>query len=74
MNHLNIDRNKELAWKEAARWLKFVEVVEASGRWSKPYVATISNLGLVQLRQLITDGVLLMDCQERTLDSFIGTI
>jgi hypothetical protein len=74
MNHLNIDRNKELAWKEAARWLKFVEVVEASGRWSKPCVATISNLGLVQLRQLITDGVLLMDCQERTLDSFIGTI
>ena len=74
MNQLSVGPNKEQVWLESARWLKFVEVVEASGRWSKPHVATLSNLGLIQLRRLLADGVLMLDCHEKTFEDLIGTI
>ena len=71
---LNKTKSNERVWIESARWLKFVEVVDASGRWSKPHVATIPSMGLIQLRRLIADGVLILNCQERTLQDLVGRL
>merc|ERR1712141_554024 len=41
----------ETGWKEAARWLKYEEKVEAGNRWSKPHVATVSLFALQQVKK-----------------------
>ena len=46
------------------RWVKFEEDVEDSGkRWSKPHVATLSLHSLLELRNLLTKGVVLLDME-----------
>src|SRR5579883_2488450 len=49
MDELRTDKDGQLEWTEAARWLKFEEDVEHGGRWSKPHVATLSLHSLLEL-------------------------
>ena len=48
---------ENIEWKESARWLKFEEVVESGGRWSKPHVATLSLHSLFELRSAIQNAI-----------------
>ncbi|XP_013391628.2 sodium bicarbonate cotransporter 3-like [Lingula anatina] len=49
-------------WMETARWVKFEEVLEPGGkRWSKPRVATLSYKYLKELKEIIHDGVVILD-------------
>lgn len=67
------EENDELVWKQSARWLKFIEVLETSERWSKPHVSTMSTYALIQLKDLMDHGcVLLDDFHVTSLDQFVG--
>ena len=47
------------------RWVKFEEDVEDTGkRWSKPHVTTLSLHSLLELRNLLTKGVVLLDMED----------
>jgi hypothetical protein len=59
-------------WKECARWIKFEEDVEIGGRWSKPYVATLSLHALLELRSYLTNGAILLDSIGDDLPSIVG--
>ncbi|CAF3308661.1 unnamed protein product [Rotaria socialis] len=69
LNELVADREKlnesgepvDHGWKETARWVKFEEDVESGGRWSKPHVATLSLHSLLELRNFISKGSIILD-------------
>ena len=67
------DSTNEYEWKEAARWVKFEEVVEEGGdRWSKPHVATLSLHSLFELRKGMLSGTVMLDCEAYDIYSVAG--
>ena len=49
-------------WKEKARWIRFEEQAEdVLGRWSKPHVATLPHTSIDDLKDLIKNGVVMLD-------------
>ena len=54
------------------RWIKFEEDVESGGRWSKPYVASLSLHSLLELRNCIFNGSVILDMQADHLSTIIG--
>ena len=61
-----------LEWKEAARWLKFEEDVDDGGRWSKPFVGTLSLHSLLELRNCLTNGAIYLNINGDDLISIVG--
>ena len=72
LNELHITPKNDIIWRESARWLKFVEVVEGNGRWSKPHVSTIPLHNLVELRSLIANGLVILDYKAENQNKMIG--
>lgn len=54
------------------RWVKFEEDVEFGGRWSKPHVATLSLHSLLELRNFILNGSVLLDMPTEQLPMIVG--
>jgi hypothetical protein len=67
LNEIHVTKAHTKVWKETARSLKFIELVEDSGRWSQPCVATLSHHSLVELRKFVLNGKVMLDFQ------FLGT-
>ncbi len=63
LNELHLNSTKCKVWRESARSVKFIEFVEDSGKWSRPYVATLSLHSLIELRKYILTGKVLLDYQ-----------
>ncbi|CAF3643219.1 unnamed protein product [Rotaria sordida] len=61
-------------WKETARWVKFEEDVESGGRWSKPHVATLSLHSLLELRNFISKGSVILDMHADQLPVIVDMI
>ncbi|CAF0834824.1 unnamed protein product [Adineta ricciae] len=61
-------------WKETARWVKFEEDVESGGRWSKPHVATLSLHSLLELRNFISKGSIILDMHAEQLPTIVDMI
>ena len=58
-SHVN---NKYECWKEKARWIRFEEQAEdVLGRWSKPHVATLPHTSIDELKDLIKNGLVMLD-------------
>ncbi|CAF2401099.1 unnamed protein product [Rotaria sp. Silwood2] len=82
LNELKCDGEKnnesgesiDQGWKETARWVKFEEDVESGGRWSKPHVATLSLHSLLELRNCILNGSVILDLQADQLHIIIDMI
>lgn len=55
------------------RWVKFEEDVESGGRWSKPHVATLSLHSLLELRNFISRGSVILDINGEQLPVIIGS-
>ncbi|XP_040914246.1 electrogenic sodium bicarbonate cotransporter 1-like isoform X1 [Toxotes jaculatrix] len=71
---LSVD-GQEMEWKETARWIKFEEKVEKGGeRWSKPHVATLSLHSLMELKNCIEKGTIMLDLEASTLPQVVETI
>lgn len=54
--------------------MKFEEEVESGGRWSKPHVATLSLHSLLELRNCIFNGTIILDMQADQFPVIIGRI
>jgi len=54
------------------RWVKFEEDVESGGRWSKPHVATLSLHSLLELRNFISKGSVILDMHAEQLSVIVG--
>lgn len=72
LSELYMTPHEEIMWRESARWLKFIEVTEPSGRWSKPHVATISLHNLVQLRSYLANGTILFHHKSSNFEHVIS--
>jgi len=66
-NELISQNGRGLIWKETTRSLKFVELVEDNGRWSKPHVCTYSFFNYIELRKAIADGYVKFDLNSTNL-------
>ena len=55
------------------RWVKFEEEVESGGRWSKPHVATLSLHSLLELRNFISKGSVILDMHAEQLPVIVGS-
>ena len=45
-------------------WVRFEEIAEnVLGRWSKPHVATLMQTALLDLKNLISSGIILLNVQ-----------
>jgi len=52
------------------RWVRFEEIAESVlGRWSKPHVATLMQTSLLDLKALLSNGVILLNVQPADLAS-----
>lgn len=59
MTHQHDNVKDLMEWKEKARWIKFEEdVLDASDRWGRPHVASLSFHSLIELRRLLENGML----------------
>lgn len=74
LSELHTNRENFLVWKESARWIKFVEVVEDCGRWSKPHVATISILSIIDLKNIISNGLVYLNSKTKPYKYFIDEL
>ncbi|VDN51370.1 unnamed protein product [Dracunculus medinensis] len=64
-----------LHWNQVARWIKYEQSVEGDGtRFSKPHITLISMLGLLQLRNCLRRGIVLVDCEANNFDDIADTI
>lgn len=54
-------------------WVKFEEDVESGGRWSKPHVATLSLHSLLELRNFISKGSVILDLAADQLPIIVGS-
>ncbi len=58
--------------------MKFEEDVEEGGRWSKPYVATLSLHSLFELRSMLLNGTVCLEVNGNSLeeiaDAFLDTM
>ncbi|CAL8108823.1 unnamed protein product [Calicophoron daubneyi] len=65
----------ETEWREAARWVKFEEIVEENGeRWSKPHVATLPLFSLFELRSNLANGVLMLNMEAFTMEQITDLV
>ena len=51
LDELVVGNDKEVFWKEKARWIKFEEDVEDNDRWGKPHIASLSFISLWEVRK-----------------------
>lgn len=57
------------------RWVLFEEKVEVgAGRWSAPHVPTLALPSLQELRSLLADGLVLLDCPAQSLLELVGML
>lgn len=55
-------------WKQISRWIRYEQTVEGDGtRFSKPHITLLSVVSLIQLKNCLRKGVIILDAQ---LDSF----
>ncbi|OWA51813.1 Sodium-driven chloride bicarbonate exchanger [Hypsibius exemplaris] len=68
-------RPGQSSWRETVRWVKFEEDVEEDGnRWSKPFVAALKLHALMELRNCISSGSVLLDLQTNNLNEIWNTL
>ena len=73
LSELDVLPSTKVVWKETARLLKFIEVVEASGRWSAPFVATVSLRNVIELRSCLSRGLIVLNQNGKELGTVFGS-
>ncbi|KAM3728456.1 Electrogenic sodium bicarbonate cotransporter [Dirofilaria immitis] len=64
MLDLDKDDNARRQWKQVARWIKYEQTIEGDDtRFSKPHITLLSIIGLIQLKNCLRKGVILLDIE-----------
>ncbi|ELT89580.1 hypothetical protein CAPTEDRAFT_78542, partial [Capitella teleta] len=75
MDELQFTGDSEWKWSERARWIKFEEdVEEGAERWGRPHVASLSFHCLLELRQCLQQGAVIMDLEAEDLTSIVNHV
>ncbi|ETN71762.1 hypothetical protein NECAME_14093 [Necator americanus] len=62
-------------WKQNARWIKYIQVVEGDfTRFSKPYIPLLHIQALMQARNCLKKGVILLDEEAADYDSVVSKL
>uniref|UniRef100_A0A2K5R2V3 Solute carrier family 4 member 1 (Diego blood group) n=1 Tax=Cebus imitator TaxID=2715852 RepID=A0A2K5R2V3_CEBIM len=61
------ERNQELRWMEAARWVRLEENLGENGTWGRPHLSHLTFWSLLELHRVFTKGTVLLDLQETSL-------
>uniref|UniRef100_A0A8D2K291 Solute carrier family 4 member 1 (Diego blood group) n=1 Tax=Theropithecus gelada TaxID=9565 RepID=A0A8D2K291_THEGE len=61
------EKNQELRWMEAARWVRLEENLGENGAWGRPHLSHLTFWSLLQLHKVFTKGTVLLDLQETSL-------
>uniref|UniRef100_A0A0R3RML0 Anion exchange protein n=1 Tax=Elaeophora elaphi TaxID=1147741 RepID=A0A0R3RML0_9BILA len=68
MLDLDKDDKAKKQWKQVARWIKYEQTIEGDGtRFSKPHITLLSVIGLLQLKNCLRKGIIMLDVEA---DSF----
>ncbi|XP_077108638.1 band 3 anion transport protein isoform X1 [Ranitomeya variabilis] len=68
LQELVMDHTNELHWVEAARWLKTEEDFQDDLKcWGKPQLSYLTFTSLLELRQALKNGTVILDLAEKTL-------
>lgn len=76
MLQLGLNRySEDLEWKETARWVKFEEHYEETGkRWSKPFVPSLRLNALLEVRACIQNGVVWLESSADTKEELFSQL
>uniref|UniRef100_A0A2R8M545 Solute carrier family 4 member 1 (Diego blood group) n=1 Tax=Callithrix jacchus TaxID=9483 RepID=A0A2R8M545_CALJA len=61
------ERNQELRWMEAARWVRLEENLGENGAWGRPHLSHLTFWSLLELQRVFSKGTVLLDLQESSL-------
>ncbi|XP_006832797.1 PREDICTED: band 3 anion transport protein [Chrysochloris asiatica] len=61
------EKNQELQWMEAARWLQLEENLGKDGAWGYPHLSHLTFWSLLELQKAFAKGTVLLDLQETAL-------
>ncbi|XP_010329790.3 band 3 anion transport protein isoform X2 [Saimiri boliviensis] len=61
------ERNQELRWMEAVRWVRLEENLGENGAWGRPHLSHLTFWSLLELHRVFTKGTVLLDLQETSL-------
>ncbi|CAJ0953416.1 unnamed protein product, partial [Mesorhabditis belari] len=67
--------DKMRTWNQISRWIKYEQVVEGGGtRFSKPHITLLSVQGLLQARNCLRRGLVLLDSPKDSLSALLDDI
>ncbi|XP_015428042.1 PREDICTED: band 3 anion transport protein [Myotis davidii] len=61
------EKNQELQWMEAARWVRLEENLGADGAWGRPHLSYLTFWSLLELQRAFTKGTVLLNLPETSL-------
>ncbi|VIO88821.1 Uncharacterized protein BM_BM9545 [Brugia malayi] len=69
MLDLDKDDKARRQWKQVARWIKYEQTIEGDGtRFSKPHITLLSIIGLIQLKNCLRKGVIMLDIEAHSFN------
>uniref|UniRef100_A0A668AZ03 Anion exchange protein n=1 Tax=Myripristis murdjan TaxID=586833 RepID=A0A668AZ03_9TELE len=75
LNELMKDQNQQAYWQETGRWVGYEESYDPqAGSWGSSHISYLTFKSLIQLRRTMNTGVVIFDCEDRTLESIAGKI
>ncbi|XP_070249018.1 band 3 anion transport protein [Myotis yumanensis] len=61
------EKNQELQWMEAARWVRLEENLGEDGAWGRPHLSYLTFWSLLELQRAFTKGTVLLNLPETSL-------
>ncbi|KAF6097173.1 solute carrier family 4 member 1 (Diego blood group) [Phyllostomus discolor] len=61
------EKNQELRWMEAARWVRLEENLGGDGAWGRPHLSYLTFWSLLELQRAFAKGTVLLDLPETSL-------
>ncbi|XP_036196989.1 band 3 anion transport protein isoform X2 [Myotis myotis] len=61
------EKNQELQWMEAARWVRLEENLGEGGAWGRPHLSYLTFWSLLELQRAFTKGTVLLNLPETSL-------
>ncbi|ELK14165.1 Band 3 anion transport protein [Pteropus alecto] len=61
------EKNRELRWMEAARWVRLEENLGEDGAWGRPHLSYLTFWSLLELQRAFAKGTVLLDLSETSL-------
>ncbi|XP_075890336.1 solute carrier family 4 member 1b (Diego blood group) isoform X1 [Nelusetta ayraudi] len=64
------DQKQDTYWQETGRWGGYEESLDPqSGMWASSHISYLTFKSLIQLRRAMNTGVMIFDCEEKTMAS-----